>query len=88
MHGDLCGRESIRGRQHVTRPTGVAETKLDEDPEAEEAAAASADESGLSTPKSALDSTNSLLAVDGMCCNFIKQISCLWVKDLTSDVEI
>lgn len=35
-------REGTWPRQHVTLPTGVAETKFDEDPEAEEAAVAHA----------------------------------------------
>ena len=34
----------------MTRPTGVAETSFDEDPEAEEAAAANADDADVSTP--------------------------------------
>lgn len=66
----VCLRESARPRQHVTRPTGVAETRLDEDPEAEEAAAANAADSDPTTPtlKGAPDSTNSD-AIDGVCCN-------------------
>lgn len=53
----------------MTRPTGVAETRLDEDPEAEEAAAASAGDSDPATPtlKGAPDSSVPE-AIEGMCC--------------------
>lgn len=59
----------MRPRQHVTKPTGVAETRFDEDPEAEEAAAANADDSHVTTPtfKSARDSSLPD-AIEGMCC--------------------
>ena len=52
----------------MTRPTGVAETRFDEDPEAEEAAAANADDSDVTTPtlKSARDSSLPD-AIEGMC---------------------
>ncbi len=36
----MCVRDGLLARQHVTLPTGVAETVFDEDPEAEEAAVA------------------------------------------------
>ena len=64
----VCVRESVRPRQHVTRPTGVAETRFDEDPEAEEAAAANADDADISTPtfKTAPDSSFSD-TTEGMC---------------------
>ncbi len=39
-----CVRDGLPPRQHVTRPTGVAETVFDEDPEAEEAAVALEDD--------------------------------------------
>lgn len=68
---DNCSRDGTRARQHVTMPTGVAETKFDEDPEAEEAALAHARSSGFSTPtsKSAPDSKNGSLqrGMEGMC---------------------
>lgn len=62
-----CVRESARPRQHVTRPTGVAETRLDEDPEAEEAAAANGCDSDPTTPtlKGAPDRSVSE-AIEGM----------------------
>ncbi|KAL3144934.1 hypothetical protein ABBQ32_003441 [Trebouxia sp. C0010 RCD-2024] len=50
MEPDATSREATWPRQHVTLPTGVAETKFDEDPEAEEAAVASAQGAGSSTP--------------------------------------
>lgn len=64
-------REATWPRQHVTLPTGVAETKFDEDPEAEEAAVASAQGADSTTPtsKSAPDRNSSGAhdALEGMC---------------------
>ena len=66
-----CVREGTWPRQHVTRPTGVAETKFDEDPEAEEAAVASAQGADSTTPisKGAPDRHSSVAheALDGVC---------------------
>ena len=52
----------------MTRPTGVSETRFDEDPEAEEAAAANADDSDVTTPtfKSVRDSSLPG-TIEGMC---------------------
>lgn len=67
----LSIREATWPRQHVTLPTGVAETKFDEDPEAEEAAVASAQGAGSSTPafKGAPDRNSSTApdALEGVC---------------------
>ena len=59
----VCIRDGLPPRQHVTQPTGVAETVFDEDPEAEEAAVALDDDPFLhqGTPsRSAPDLDSSL----------------------------
>ena len=63
----VCARESVRPRQHVTKPTGVAETRFDEDPEAEEAAAANADDSDVTTPTKSAPDSSLPDAIKGMC---------------------
>ena len=75
----VCARESVRPRQHVTRPTGVAGTRFDEDAEAEEAAAANANDSHVTTPtfKSAPDSSLPD-ATEGVCCVPVETVYAFW----------
>ena len=59
----------------------MAETRLEEDPEAEEAAAANAGDSDPATPtlKGAPDSSVSE-AIEGMCCMVCLQVSACWCQ--------